>query len=81
MKSVRPIVATTVYDSVVAKLAYQAGIDLLLVGDSVGTTLLGFETTVPVTLDMMLHHTSAVSRASSLCLASSVKRFLFDVIR
>ena len=61
----RPIVATTVYDSVMAQLADQAGIDLLLVGDSVGTTLLGFETTVPVTLDMMLHHTSAVSRAKT----------------
>jgi 3-methyl-2-oxobutanoate hydroxymethyltransferase len=63
LKSVRPIVATTVYDSVMAELADQACIDLLLVGDSVGTTLLGFETTVNVTLEMMLHHTSAVSRA------------------
>lgn len=61
----RPIVATTVYDSVMAQLADQAGMDILLVGDSVGTTLLGFETTVPVTLDMMLHHTSAVSRAET----------------
>ena len=65
LKSVRPIVATTVYDSVMAQLADQAGMDILLVGDSVGTTLLGFETTVPVTLDMMLHHTSAVSRAET----------------
>ena len=61
-KSVRPIVATTVYDSVMAQLADQAGIDILLVGDSVGTTLLGFT----VTLDMMLHHTSAVSRAGTM---------------
>ena len=61
----RPIVATTVYDSVMAQLADQAEMDILLVGDSVGTTLLGFETTVPVTLDMMLHHTSAVSRAET----------------
>ena len=57
--------ATTVYDFVMAQLADQSGIDLLLVGDSVGTTLLGFETTVPVTLEMMLHHTSAVSRAET----------------
>ena len=65
LKSVRPIVATTVYDSVMAQLADQVGMDILLVGDSVGTTLLGFDTTVPVTLDMMLHHTSAVSRAET----------------
>ena len=65
MKSVRPIVATTVYDAVMAQLADKAGVDLLLVGDSVGTTLLGFETTVPVTLEMMLHHTSAVFRAET----------------
>ena len=57
--------ATTVYDAVMAQLADQAGMDILLVGDSVGTTLLGFKTTVPVTLDMMLHHTSAVSRAET----------------
>ena len=61
----RPIVATTVYDFVMANFADQAGLDLLLVGDSVGTTMLGFETTVDVTLDMMVHHTTAVSRAKT----------------
>ena len=71
LKSVRPIVATTVYDSVMAQLADQAGIDLLLVGDSVGTTMLGFETTVNVTLEMMLHHTSAVCRAETKALIVS----------
>lgn len=71
LKSERPIVATTVYDSVMAELADQAGIDLLLVGDSVGTTLLGFETTVNVTLEMMIHHTSAVSRAETKALIVS----------
>lgn len=63
MKGQRPIVAVTAYDAVVAHYADQAGVDLILVGDSVGTTQLGFETTVPVTLEMMLHHCSAVSRA------------------
>lgn len=63
LKGERPIVAVTAYDAVVARYADEAGVDLILVGDSVGTTQLGFETTVPVTLEMMLHHTAAVTRA------------------
>ena len=63
LKEERPIVAVTAYDTVVAHYADQAGVDLILVGDSVGTAQLGFETTIPVTLDMMLHHTAAVTRA------------------
>ena len=70
-RCVRPIVATTVYDSVMAQLADQACLDLLLVGDSVGTTLLGFETTVNVTLEMMLHQTSAVARTETKALIVS----------
>jgi len=62
LKGYRPIVATTAYDAVLAKLADQSGVDILLVGDSVGTTQLGFNSTVQVTLDMMIHHTAAVSR-------------------
>ena len=63
LKGERPIVAVTAYDAVMARYADEAGVDLILVGDSVGTTQLGFETTIPVTLDMMLHHTAAVARA------------------
>lgn len=63
LKGQRPIVAVTAYDAVAAHYANEAGVDLILVGDSVGNTLLGFETTVPVTLDMMCHHTAAVARA------------------
>lgn len=63
LKTERPIVAVTAYDAPTAQYADAAGVDLILVGDSVGTTQLGFETTVPVTLDMMLHHTAAVARA------------------
>jgi len=63
LKGERPVVAVTAYDVVMARYADEAGVDLILVGDSVGTTQLGFETTVPVTLDMMLHHTAAVTRA------------------
>jgi 3-methyl-2-oxobutanoate hydroxymethyltransferase len=63
LKGERAVVAVTAYDTVMARYADEAGVDLILVGDSVGTTQLGFETTVPVTLEMMLHHTAAVSRA------------------
>ena len=57
------MVAITAYDAVMARLADEAGVDLILVGDSVGTTQLGFQTTVPVTLEMMLHHAGAVTRS------------------
>lgn len=57
------ITALTAYDTLTAQLASQAGIDLILIGDSLGTTHLGFETTVEVTLAHILHHTAAVSRA------------------
>ncbi|MGB0743930.1 MAG: 3-methyl-2-oxobutanoate hydroxymethyltransferase [Opitutales bacterium] len=63
LKGERPVVAVTAYDTAMARFADEAGVDLILVGDSVGTTQLGFETTVPVTLDTMLHHTAAVERA------------------
>lgn len=57
--------AVTAYDTVTALLADGAGVDVILVGDSVGNALLGFESTVPVTLDMMVHHTAAVARAQT----------------
>jgi 3-methyl-2-oxobutanoate hydroxymethyltransferase len=63
LKGKRPVVCVTAYDTLTAHLADLAGIDLILVGDSVGTTHLGFDTTIPVTLDMILHHTGAVARA------------------
>ncbi len=54
----------TAYDAIFASLADRAGIDIVLVGDSVGNTVLGFENTVPVTMTMMAHHTAAVARAT-----------------
>lgn len=63
-KGKNPITALTAYDAPTALLASRAGIDLLLVGDSLGTTLLGFETTVQVKLEHILHHTAAVNRAN-----------------
>lgn len=56
------IVMVTAYDCVAARLADRAGVDVVLVGDSLGQTVLGYDTTVPVTLEEMLHHTRAVRR-------------------
>jgi 3-methyl-2-oxobutanoate hydroxymethyltransferase len=55
----------TVYDFPTAKLLDEAGIPVLLVGDSVGNTVLGYENTLPVTMEEMLHHTRAVARGVS----------------
>src|SRR2546426_429673 len=58
------IAALTAYDVAMARLLDRAGIDMILVGDSLGMVVLGFENTLPVTLDMMIHHTKAVSRGA-----------------
>ena len=58
-----PIVVVTAYDHPTARLADEAGVDILLVGDSVGTVVLGYESTLPVTVEDILHHTRAVVRA------------------
>lgn len=63
LKGKRPLVAVTAYDYPTAVFADRAGVDLILVGDSVGTTQLGMEHTVGVTLEMMIHHCRAVARA------------------
>ena len=59
----KPISALTAYDYSSARLADEAGIDLLLVGDSLAMVVLGHENTLAVTVDEMLHHTRAVRRA------------------
>ncbi|MBM3735891.1 MAG: 3-methyl-2-oxobutanoate hydroxymethyltransferase [Acidobacteria bacterium] len=56
------ITALTAYDASMGRLLDDAGIDWILVGDSAGMVVLGHETTVPVTMDVMLHHTKAVVR-------------------
>src|SRR6478672_1639358 len=53
------IVMLTAYDATMARLFDQAGVDLLLVGDSLGHVILGLDTTIPVTLDAIGHHTRA----------------------
>lgn len=55
----------TAYDYPSAKLAEEAGIDVILVGDSLGNVVLGYETTIPVTIDDIVYHTRAVARAAS----------------
>jgi 3-methyl-2-oxobutanoate hydroxymethyltransferase len=59
-----PITWLTCYDYPTAYLQEQAGIDMILVGDSLGMTMLGYETTLPVTMDDMIRHTQAVRRGS-----------------
>jgi 3-methyl-2-oxobutanoate hydroxymethyltransferase len=54
----------TAYDSSFAHLAGQAGIEVVLVGDSLGNVVLGHDSTVPVTMDDMIHHTAAVRRGN-----------------
>ena len=56
------IVMTTAYDSVAARIADAAGVDVILVGDSVGNVCLGFDNTLPVSMAMMTHHLEAVAR-------------------
>jgi 3-methyl-2-oxobutanoate hydroxymethyltransferase len=54
----------TAYDASFAAMLDAAGVDIVLVGDSLGMVVLGYDSTVPVTLDEMLHHTAAVSRGA-----------------
>ena len=54
----------TAYDYITAKVIDAAGIPLILVGDSLGMVMLGYETTIPVTMDEMIHHTKAVVRGA-----------------
>jgi len=68
LKGKRPIVALTAYDAVMGRLVNDAGVDFILVGDSVGTTLLGHRTTIPVDMTDMVRHTAAVRRSQPKCL-------------
>ncbi len=70
------IAMLTAYDAAMARLLDQAGIDVLLVGDSLGMVLLGYETTLPVTLDAMIHHTRAVCQGARRALVVADMPFL-----
>ncbi|MCY8724361.1 3-methyl-2-oxobutanoate hydroxymethyltransferase [Bacillus inaquosorum] len=63
-ESEEPIVMMTAYDYPAAKLAEQAGVDMILVGDSLGMVVLGLDSTVGVTVADMIHHTKAVKRGA-----------------
>jgi 3-methyl-2-oxobutanoate hydroxymethyltransferase len=70
------IAVLTAYDFPTARLADQAGIEILLVGDSLGTVVLGYESTLPVTMEDMLHHTRAVTRAKTAALVVADMPFM-----
>ena len=57
------IAALTAYDFFTAKIMDEVGVELILVGDSLGMAVLGYENTLPVTMEDMIHHTKAVARA------------------
>ena len=59
-----PLTMITCYDYPMAYLVEQAGIDIVLVGDSLGMTMLGFDSTLPVTMDDMIRHAAAVRRGT-----------------
>lgn len=60
----RKITMLTAYDFTFASILDEAGIDVILVGDSLGMVVLGYDTTIPVTMDDMIHHTRAVARGT-----------------
>ena len=63
-KANEKIVMLTAYDYPSAKLAEEAGVDIILVGDSLGMVVLGYDSTIAVTTDDMIHHGSATRRGA-----------------
>jgi 3-methyl-2-oxobutanoate hydroxymethyltransferase len=72
----RKITMLTAYDASMASLLDAAGVDALLVGDSLGMVIMGAETTIPVTLDAMIHHTRAVVAGTKRALVIADMPFL-----
>jgi len=70
------IAVLTAYDYPMAVLADEAGAEIILVGDSLGTVLLGYDSTLPVTMDDMMHHVRAVARAKTSALVVADMPFM-----
>ena len=66
----------TAYDCPTAGLVDEAGVDIILVGDSMGNVILGYENTIPVTLDDIIHHTKAVVRGTQRAMVAADMPFL-----
>ena len=75
-KGKEPIVVVTAYDVLFGRLVDQAGVDIVLVGDSLGNVVAGYDTTLPVTLDNMIYHGAAVCRGVSRALVTVDMPFL-----
>lgn len=75
-KAGRKIVTVAAYDYPMALLIDRAGLDMILVGDSLGMTVLGYANTVPVTMDDIVHHTKAVTRAVKRALVKADMPFM-----
>ncbi|HEY9857725.1 MAG TPA: 3-methyl-2-oxobutanoate hydroxymethyltransferase [Stenomitos sp.] len=73
-----PIVALTAYDYATAIAVDQSGVDLILVGDSLGPVVLGYPNTLPVTMEDMLHHARAVARGTHRCFVVADMPFMAD---
>lgn len=72
----QPITMLTAYDYIMASILDEAGVDIILVGDSLGNVVLGYESTVPVKLSDMLHHVKAVARGVKRALVVADMPFL-----
>lgn len=76
-----PIVALTAYDYATAVAVDQSGVDLILVGDSLGPVVLGYRDTLPVTMEDMLHHARAVARGTHRSFVVADMPFMADATR
>ncbi len=76
LKGKAKVVCLTAYDCTTARYADAAGMHLILVGDSLATTVLGYPNTLPVTVPQMLHHTAAVVRGTSIAMVIADMPFM-----